>query len=153
MTTGGVGTLRATLCAAVVSTWGALCLITMGLPGSGVAAASLALWGWCAFWVAGETPARARRRLLLVAAALSFAAALGLAWHLLAPPLLSSRAGSENALGLPFLELIGRFLLVVILPTALAAFGLLLLLLAWLTGREPRLRRVQPSEMSRPGEG
>jgi hypothetical protein len=145
-----VGRFRAILCGAVTAVWGALCLLCMSVSGGTLLLVSLILWVACAVWIAGETPAQARRRMFILAALLSFAAALGLGWRLLTPPLISSRAGSENALGLPFLELIGRFLLTAILPTLLVALGLLQLVLAWLTGREPKLQRVPRSDMAAP---
>ncbi|MGM9481700.1 hypothetical protein ACS5PN_11010 [Roseateles sp. NT4] len=145
-----VSTPRAVFCGAITAIWAALCLLCMGVPTGGLLLASLLLWAGCALWIRGETPAQARRRLLILAAGLSFAAAIGLGWRLLSPPLISSRGNSENALGLPFLELMGRFLLAVVLPGILALVGLLQLLFAWLTGREPKLRRVPGSEVSRP---
>lgn len=145
-----IGVGRAVLGATPVAVWSGPCLMGTGLHGTGAVLASLLVWAACTAWVAGATPAQARRRLLGLAAMLSFTAAVGVGWHLMAAPLTASRAGSENALGLLFLELLGHWVLSFLLPALLGGVGLLLLVLAWLAGREPTLRRVPRSAMTRP---
>jgi len=94
--------------------------------------------------VAAPSRRSAWRRLIIIAAVLSFALATALfAW----PPLAASPdsiqgARGENAPGFALFILIGVVIWAFLAAPVFAALGVLLSLLAWILGREPTMRRI-----------
>lgn len=130
--------------------WAAISLATLHRHGGsplpewlvGVAALALSVA------LAATAPSRpaAWRRVLGAAALLAFVAAWA-AWG--AAPLGPSTetiqgARAENAPGLSMFLLLAMLMASVLGPVAFVAFGFVLALLAWLSGREPRLRQMRP---------
>lgn len=97
--------------------------------------------------IAAVAPSRrsAWRRLLALAAALSFVVAWAL-WQ--APPVgmftgTIQGARAENAPGFSLLILVAVMLLAILGPVAVVALGVVLAFFAWQLGREPQLRRIR----------
>ena len=130
--------------------WAAVSLGTRHSPAwspfAGWAACGVALFVSVALAATAPTRRRAWRRLLVVAALLAFVAAW-VAWG--AAPFGPSGetiqgARAENAPGMSMFLLLAMLMMSVLGPVALVLLGLALSLLAWLSGREPRLRRMRP---------
>ena len=128
--------------------WAAVSLGTRHSPAwspfAGWAACGVALFVSVALAATAPTRRRAWRRLLVVAALLAFVAAW-VAWGA-APfgPSGETIQGAENAPGMSMFLLLAMLMMSVLGPVALVLLGLALSLLAWLSGREPRLRRMRP---------
>ena len=130
--------------------WAAVSLGTRHSPAwspfAGWAACGVALFVSVALAATAPTRRRAWRRLLVVAALLAFVTAW-VAWG--AAPFGPSGeaiqgARAENAPGMSMFLLLAMLMMSVLGPVALVLLGLALSLLAWLSGREPRLRRMRP---------